>query len=71
LDHISSPWDTEMNIKATKWSYLKMLDIVFLWATIWALPCATYVAYNTIFHGPAILQPTPEGYEPEEHEYER
>merc|ERR1712129_34641 len=28
-------------------------------------------AYNTIFIGPAILQPTPEGYEPEELEYER
>ena len=48
-----------------------MLDFVFLWSTIWAIPCATYVAYNTIFIGPAILQPTPEGYVPEEHEYER
>ena len=48
-----------------------MLDFVFLWSTIWAIPCATYVAYNTIFIGPAILQPTPEGYEPEECEYER
>ena len=71
MDHISTPWDSEMNIISTKWSFLKMLDFVFFWSTIWAIPCATYVAYNTIFIGPAILQPTPEGYEPEELEYER
>merc|ERR1711956_161852 len=48
LDHISTPWDSEMNIISTKWSFLKMLDFVFFWSTIWAIPCATYVAYNTL-----------------------
>merc|ERR1712008_79801 len=41
LDHISTPWDSEMNIISTKWSFLKMLDFVFFWSTIWAIPCAT------------------------------
>ena len=61
LDHLSTPWETQMNIMATKWPVYRMWDVIWLWAAIWGIPLLTYVGYNTVFIGPSTLKPIPEG----------
>merc|ERR1712002_34300 len=71
LSHLHVPWDSTMNVQASQWYKWRFVDVAYFWSTVWAVPLGLIVAYNTIFIGPAVLKPIPEGYEPEEWEYER
>ena len=60
-----------MNITPSKFQILKGMDILLFWIAMWGIPTAAIIAYNTVFIGPGVLKPIPEGYEPREEEYER
>ena len=66
----ASHWDTHMNIIASKWRYLIFKDLVHFYTIIVSAPLLAIVAYANIFVGSSKLAAIPEGYEPEDFEYE-
>ena len=70
LKALHIPWESQLNIKPADFKIRQGIDIMLFWITVWAAPFLAIVAYNTIFIGPGVLKPTPEGYEPREEEYE-
>merc|ERR1719192_572990 len=44
---------------------------MMFWFTVFGAPCVALGVYTSLFIGDAKLAPIPEGYEPQEYEYER
>ena len=64
-------WDTKLNIRDSQWATKRAYDAMMFWFTVFAAPCVALGAYTSLFIGDAKLAPIPEGYEPQEYEYER
>ena len=59
-----------MNIIASKWTYLQFKDLLHFYTSIVGAPLLAIITYANIFVGSSKLAAIPEGYEPEDYEYE-
>lgn len=60
-----------MNVQPTIWTELFAYDKIHFYSCLGFIPLLLVGTYLSVFVGDAILQDTPEGYEPEDWECER
>ena len=64
-------WDHQLNIRDSQWQAKTAFNWGMFWLSVFAAPLLSISAYAALFIGDAKLAPIPEGYEPQEHEYEK
>lgn len=79
-DDPNKPWmekapflikETSMVLRPSNWLRYEATDTLSFWLMFCSLPVLALVLYVNLMIGDATLAVTPEGYEPEEYEYER
>ena len=60
-----------MYIHPTRRVFQKFNDHVHFYLAVGFIPLGAIIFYANVFIGPAKLQETPEGYEPENYEYQQ
>uniref|UniRef100_C1BVV3 NADH dehydrogenase [ubiquinone] 1 beta subcomplex subunit 5, mitochondrial n=1 Tax=Lepeophtheirus salmonis TaxID=72036 RepID=C1BVV3_LEPSM len=63
--------DSSMVIRPSKWLDYTIRDFFHFYAVLTSFPLIAIGSYFAIFVGPATLEPTPEGYIPNDEEYEK
>ena len=64
-------WDHQLNIRDATWGAKQGFNWFMFWISAFAAPVIALGGYCALFIGDAKLVPIPEGYEPEEWEYEK
>ena len=60
-----------MTVEPTMWTELFAYDKIHFYCCLGLGPLLLFGTYMSVFYGDAVLQDTPEGYEPEDWECER